>query len=109
MKALTLLFAVVALLLATMTAQSNPQQSGNQNNQAQQQSTQGNNMGEHYKMSGKVSEDGKTVVNDKNNKSYTVSNPSSLKDYEGQDVALIVQVDPANNTIHIIQVAPPQP
>jgi hypothetical protein len=121
MKALTLLFATLALLLSTMAhAQSNPQQSGSQDNSAQQQKPQDNqsmqsgqstqtNSGPSQKMQGKVSKSGKAVTNDKDNKSYKVSNPSALKDYEGQDVGLIVAVDPDSNTIHIISVAPPQP
>jgi len=114
MKALTLVFAVVALLLSIMAnAQSSPQQSGNQANQAQQQDRSGRSTqttaGSSQKMSGKVSSNGKTVVSSQDNKSYKVSNPGALKNYEGQDVALIVQVDPDSNTIHIISVAPPQP
>jgi hypothetical protein len=111
MKSLTLLFAVVALSLSIMAnAQSSPQQSGNQVDQAKpdNQSTQMNS-GSQQKMSGKVSHDGKTVVNDNDNKSYNVNNPGALRDYEDQHVGLIVQVDPDDNAIHIISVAPPQP
>ena len=111
MKALTLLFAVVALSLSIMAnAQSSPQQSGNQVDQAtpDNQSTQ-TTSGSTQKISAKVSHNGKKVVSDKENKSYNVQNPAALKDYEDQDVALVVQIDPDSNTIHIISVAPPQP
>ena len=109
MKAVTLLFAVLALLLSTMAnAQNNAQQSGNQAQQQDNQSTQATS-GTTQKMSAKVSHNGKKVVSDKDNKSYNVQNPAALKDYEDQDVALVVQIDPDNNTIHIISVAPPQP
>ena len=59
------------------------------------------------KMSGKVSQDRKTFTTSQGT-SYNVSNPDALKGQENQNVALIVQVDPATNTIHILQVAPPQ-
>jgi hypothetical protein len=60
-------------------------------------------------MSGKVSSDRTTLTNDANSKKYTVDNPDSLKGQENQHVALVVQVDPDNNVIHVIQVeAPPQ-
>ena len=60
-------------------------------------------------MSGKVSHDGKSVVNDSDNKSYSVNNPNALQNYEDEHVAMIVHFDPDNNAIHIISVAPPQP
>jgi len=60
------------------------------------------------KMSGKVSSDSKTITTD-SNKTYTVDNPEALKGQEGQQVALIVALDPETNTVHIIQVQPPSP
>jgi hypothetical protein len=79
---------------ATQSSQSQ----GNQN----QTSTGGQNM------SGTVSHSGKSVTSDKDSKSYKVDNPETLKGKEDQHVALIVQVDPDNNVIHIIQVEPQQ-
>jgi hypothetical protein len=51
---------------------------------------------------------GKSVTSDKDSKSYKVDNPETLKGKEDQHVALIVQADPNNNVIHIIQVEPQQ-
>jgi hypothetical protein len=60
-------------------------------------------------MSGKVSADDKTFVNDNDSKSYNVSNPDALKGHEGQHVALVVHVDPDTGDLHITQVEmPPQ-
>jgi mRNA-degrading endonuclease RelE of RelBE toxin-antitoxin system len=59
-------------------------------------------------MSGTVSQNGKKFTNDKNNKTYTVDNPDALKGHEGEHVGLIIQVDPDNNVIHVIQVEAPQ-
>jgi hypothetical protein len=57
-------------------------------------------------MSGKVSSDGKTFTS--NGKSYTVNNPDALKGSEGQDITVLIGVDPDTNTIHIIQLVPQQ-
>ncbi len=112
MRGLHLLLAMAVWLMPAMVvAQSSAQQSGTQSGQASQldnQSTQ-TNSGSTRKMSGKVSHDGKSVVNDSDNKSYSVNNPNALQNYEDQHVAMIVMVDPDENVIHIISVAPPQP
>lgn len=117
MKALKLLLAIAVWLLPAMVvAQSSTQQSGTQSNQASQQASQSTqtkssstqNSASTQRMSGEVSHDGKSFVNDSDSKSYNVNNPNALQDYEDQHVAMIVQVDPDDNVIHIISVAPPQ-
>jgi len=89
----------------TSTSQSSQGQSGqSQGTQGQAGQSQSN-----QNMSGKVSKDRKTFTSDKDNKSYTVSNPDALQSQEGQHVAVLVAVDPDTNTIHIVQLeAPPQ-
>ena len=54
-------------------------------------------------LSGKVSADGKTFV-DKDNKSWTVSNPEALKGHEGHEVTLKVHEDAAKSEIHVVSV-----
>jgi hypothetical protein len=54
-------------------------------------------------LSGKVSDDGKTFV-DKDNKSWTVSNPEALKGHEGHEVTLKAHEDAAKNEIHVVSV-----
>lgn len=54
-------------------------------------------------LSGKISDDGKTFV-DKDNKSWTVSNPEALKGHEGHEVTLKAHVDEAKNEIHVTSV-----
>src|SRR2546425_13135694 len=54
-------------------------------------------------LSGKVSADGKTFV-DKDNKSWTVSNPEALKGHEGHEVTLKAHEDAAKNEIHVVSV-----
>jgi hypothetical protein len=60
------------------------------------------------KMSGTVSKDGKSFTSDSDSKKYKVDNPDALQGHEGQQVALVVSVDPTTNTVHIIQVGGPQ-
>lgn len=89
------------------SAQSSSQPS-DQNQRQQSQSAKDQNNNGQQKASGKVSDNGKTFT-DQNNKSYTVSNPSALKDYDNQNVSVIMAIDPDTNTIHIVQVLPSGP
>ena len=54
-------------------------------------------------LSGKVSADGTTFV-DKDNKSWTVSNPEVLKGHEGHEVTLKAHEAAAKNEIHVVSV-----
>ena len=54
-------------------------------------------------LSGTISTDGKTFV-DKENKSWTVTNPEALKGHEGHEVTLKGHVDSAKNEIHVVSV-----
>jgi hypothetical protein len=55
-------------------------------------------------ISGKVSEDGKTFVSDKDSKSWTVSNPDLLKGHEGHQVTVTANVDADKNEVTILTV-----
>lgn len=55
-------------------------------------------------ITGKVGEDGKTFVNDKDNKSWNVSNPETLKGHEGHHVTVRAHVDADKDEIHISSV-----
>ena len=55
-------------------------------------------------VSGKVSEDGKMFVSDKDNKTWTISNPEAVKGHEGHHVAVKAHVDAAKNEIHVTSV-----
>ncbi|MCU1306836.1 MAG: hypothetical protein JWN45_1531 [Acidobacteriaceae bacterium] len=91
------------------SGQTDQSSQGSQSSQTSQ-SDQSSMGGKHKqkKMSGKVSSDDKSITTS-DNKTYTVDNPDALKGQEGQQVALIVQLDPDTNTVHIIQVAAPTP
>lgn len=54
-------------------------------------------------VTGKVGTDAKTFV-DKDNKSWTVTNPEALKGHEGHEVTLKAHLDATKNEIHVVSV-----
>lgn len=54
-------------------------------------------------VTGKVSTDAKAFL-DKDNKSWTVTNPEALKGHEGHEVTLKAHADSAKNEIHVVSV-----
>jgi hypothetical protein len=57
---------------------------------------------------GKVGDDGKTFVSDKDNKTWKVSNPDVLKGHEGHRVRVRAHVDQDKDEIHVTSVRPPK-
>ena len=53
---------------------------------------------------GKVGDDGKTFVSNKDGKSWKVSNPDALKGHEGHEVSLRAHVDADKDEIHVTSV-----
>ncbi|HTT24679.1 MAG TPA: hypothetical protein VMG82_37530 [Candidatus Sulfotelmatobacter sp.] len=86
--------------------QNGSQAQGSQNQSGQTQPS--NTASGSQNMSGTVSHNGKNFTNDRNNRSYKVDNPDALKGKADQHVALLVQVDPDDNVIHVVQIEPPQ-
>ena len=54
-------------------------------------------------VSGTVSADGTTFIN-KDNKTWTVTNPEALKGHEGHEVTLTAHTDAAKNEVHVVSV-----
>ena len=54
------------------------------------------------KITGKISDDGKTFVNDKDSKSWTIVNPEAVKGHEGHHVTLSAHVYPDKNEVHVM-------
>jgi hypothetical protein len=54
------------------------------------------------KVTGKISDDGKTFVNDKDSKSWTISNPEAVKGHEGHHVTLTAHVYADKNEVHVM-------
>ena len=55
-------------------------------------------------ISGKVADDGQTVVADKDGKTWKVSNPEALKGHEGHHVKVKAHVDADKDEIHVASV-----
>jgi hypothetical protein len=53
-------------------------------------------------ITGKIGDDGTTFVNDKDGKSWTISNPDAVKGHEGHHVVLQAQVDATKNEVHVV-------
>jgi hypothetical protein len=54
------------------------------------------------KVTGKISEDGKMFVSDKDSKSWTISNPDAVKGHEGHHVTLTAHVYADKNEVHVM-------
>jgi len=55
-------------------------------------------------LSARVSNDGKTFVSNKDEKTWTVSNPDALKGYEGRQVKVKGRTDAAKTEIQVLSV-----
>jgi hypothetical protein len=53
-------------------------------------------------ITGTISDDGKMFVNDKDGKSWAISNPDAVKGHEGHHVILLAQVDADKNAVHVV-------
>jgi hypothetical protein len=53
-------------------------------------------------ITGKISDDGKMFVSDKDSKSWTLVNPDAVKGHEGHHVTLTAHVYPDKNEIHVM-------
>jgi pentapeptide MXKDX repeat protein len=53
---------------------------------------------------GKVGDDGKTFVSNKDGKTWKVSNPDALKGHEGYEVSVRAHVDADKDEIHVTSV-----
>jgi hypothetical protein len=54
------------------------------------------------KVTGKISDDGKMFVSDKDGKSWTISNPDAIKGHEGHHVTLTAHVYADKNEVHVM-------
>lgn len=51
---------------------------------------------------GKISDDGKTFVSDKDGKSWTISNPDAVKGHEGHHVVLKAHVSADKDEVEVV-------
>jgi hypothetical protein len=53
-------------------------------------------------ITGKISDDGRTFVSDKDGKSWTISNPDSVKGHEGHHVTLKAHVSADKSEVDVV-------
>jgi len=53
-------------------------------------------------LTGKISDDGKTFVNDADSKSWTISNPDAVKGHEGHHVVVKGKVDADKGEVNVV-------
>ncbi|HET6178985.1 MAG TPA: hypothetical protein VFE61_18795 [Candidatus Sulfotelmatobacter sp.] len=53
-------------------------------------------------VTGKISDDGKTFVSDKDGKSWTISNPEAVKGHEGHHVTLKAHLSADSGTVDVM-------
>ncbi len=53
-------------------------------------------------VTGKISDDGKTFVSDKDGKTWTISNPDAVKGHEGHHVTLKAKVSADTNEVSVL-------
>ena len=103
MKKIVLLSFAVALSLSLLSlAQDTTKQSGDQMKNDNMKADK--KMGKAVSISGKISDDGKTLVSDKDSKTWTISNPDAVKGHEGHEVTVKAHADEAANEIHVVSV-----
>ena len=92
-KLITISFVLVLLISATAVAEYGMQQPDNSKSSMSTKAVS---------MTGKISDDGKMFVSDKDSKSWTISNPDAVKGHEGHHVILQVHVDADKNEVHVV-------
>ena len=92
-KLMIVSFALALLISAVAVAQYESQQPDN--------SKSGTSM-KAVSITGKISDDGKMFVSDKDSKSWTINNPDAVKGHEGHHVTLQAHVDANKNEVHVV-------
>lgn len=92
-KLMTLLFALTLLTSYSLVAQDTMKQDNNMKSDASAKAAS---------IAGKISDDGKTFVSDKDSKSWTISNPEAVKGHEGHHVILKAHVSADTGSVDVV-------
>jgi hypothetical protein len=92
-KLMIICFACFALSLLTVGVASAQDNMGNDSMKAAPKAID---------VKGKISDDGKMFVSDKDSKSWTIVNPDAVKGHEGHHVVLTAHVYPDKNEVHVM-------
>lgn len=91
-KLLTIIFALSLLTLMSLLAQ-DTMQKDTMKSDASAKATH---------VTGKISDDGKTFVSDKDGKSWTINNPDAVKGHEGHHVTLKAHVSADATSVDVL-------
>jgi len=92
-KLMIISFALALLMSAVAVAQYGAQQPDNSKTAPSLKAVS---------VTGKISDDGKMFVSDKDSKSWTISNPDAVKGHEGHHVTLQAHVYADKNEVHVV-------
>jgi hypothetical protein len=91
-KLMAIIFAVTLLTSLGLMAQDTTSQDSMKSNTSTKAAS----------ITGKISDDGKTFVNDKDGKSWTISNPDSVKGHEGHHVTLKAHLSADGTAVDVV-------
>jgi len=91
-KAMAILFAFSLLVGVGLTAQDSMKPDG----------MKADTSSKSKHVTGKISDDGKTFVNDKDGKSWTINNPDAVKGHEGHHVTLKANLNTDNSSVDVV-------
>jgi len=91
-KLITILFALSLLTTFSLVAQ----------NTTQQDNMKSDTSAKAASLAGKISDDGKTFVSDKDGKTWTISNPEAVKGHEGHHVILKAHVSADSDSVDVV-------
>jgi hypothetical protein len=94
-KLMTIVFALSLLTALSLVAQDTAQQDPTKSPTTTTSAKSANIMG-------KISDDGKSFVSDKDGKSWTISNPDAVKGHEGHHVTLKAKVSADTNEVEVV-------
>jgi len=86
-------FALLLLMSAAAVAQDNMKQDSMKSDSSMKATTS---------VTGKISDDGKSFVSDKDGKAWTISNPDAVKGHEGHHVTLKAQADASKGEVKVV-------
>ncbi|HWY54000.1 MAG TPA: hypothetical protein VNZ03_06025 [Terriglobales bacterium] len=92
-KLMTFGFALVLAMSAAAVAQDSMKQDTMKSDSSMKATTS---------VTGKISEDGKSFVGDKDGKTWTISNPDAVKGHEGHHVTLKAQADASKGEVKVV-------
>ena len=92
-KLMIISFALALLMSAVAVAQYGAQQPDNSKSSTSMKAVS---------ITGKISDDGKMFVSDKDSTSWTITNPDAVKGHEGHHVTRQAQVDAGKNGVHVV-------